>query len=86
MSKLFEQLGFAPAQAADLHLRGQLMNAIIAHIESSGITHDEAARLMGVTQTQVSDLMRGRIDLFTLDTLTSMLAAALKPPPPAQAR
>ena len=35
----------------------------------------QAARLFGVTQPRVSDLMRGKVDLFSLDTLVNMLTA-----------
>jgi predicted XRE-type DNA-binding protein len=33
-----------------------------------------AAKLLGVSQPRISDLMRGRIDLFSIDTLIDMLA------------
>jgi predicted XRE-type DNA-binding protein len=46
------------------------------HIKAQGWTQAEAARLLGVTQPRVSDLMRGKIDLFGLDTLVNMLTAA----------
>lgn len=52
------------------------MSAVITHIEKNGLTQAQAARLLGVTQPRISDLMRGKIDLFSLDTLVNMLAAA----------
>ena len=43
-------------------------------ITARGLKQAEAAELLGVTQPRVSDLMRGRIDLFSIDTLIDMLA------------
>ena len=43
-------------------------------ITARGLKQAEAAALLGVTQPRVSDLMRGRIDLFSIDTLIDMLA------------
>jgi predicted XRE-type DNA-binding protein len=43
-------------------------------IIARGLKQAEAAKLLGVTQPRVSDLMRGRIDLFSIDTLIDMLA------------
>ncbi|MBI5282237.1 MAG: XRE family transcriptional regulator [Candidatus Solibacter usitatus] len=73
---VFEQLGFTPQEAVNLRLRARLMNILIARIEAAGITQVKASRLMGVTQPCVSDVMRGRIDRFSLDTLVEMLAAS----------
>ena len=63
-------------EAAHMRARSSLMSAIITHIERSGLTQAQAAKLLGVTQPRISDLMRGKIDLFSLDTLVNMLAAA----------
>ena len=43
-------------------------------IMAGGLKQAEAAKLLGVTQPRVSDLMRGRIDLFNVETLIDMLA------------
>ncbi len=52
------------------------MMALKDHIESEGLTQSQAAKMLGVTQPRISDLMRGKIDLFGLDTLVNMLANA----------
>ena len=52
------------------------MMAVIGHIEKNGLTQARAAKQFGVTQPRISDLMRGNIYLFSLDTLVNMLAAA----------
>jgi predicted XRE-type DNA-binding protein len=65
-----------PAAAENLKLRSALMIALKEQIERRGWTQAEAARRFGVTQPRVSDLMRGKIDLFGLDTLVNMAVAA----------
>ncbi len=73
---VFTDLGFAPDEAEHLKLRAQLMGAVRHVIEQRQLTQAQAAKLLGVTQPRISDLMRGKIDLFSIDTLVSMLAQA----------
>jgi len=73
---VFHDLGFTPAEAVNLRLRAAMMNALIAHIERRKLTQVQAARLLGVTQPRVSNLMAGKIHLFSIDTLVNLLAAA----------
>lgn len=63
-------------QAENMKLRSSLMMALERHISEAGLNQEQAARLLGVTQPRVSDLMRGKIQLFSLDTLVNMVAAA----------
>jgi len=65
-----------PAQAENLKLRSAMMMALKNHINRQGLSQAEAAALLGVTQPRISDLLRGKIDLFGLDTLVNMVAAA----------
>jgi predicted XRE-type DNA-binding protein len=65
-----------PAQAENLRLRSALMIALKDHIARENLSQSEAAKMFGVTQPRVSDLMRGKIALFSLDTLVNMLAEA----------
>ncbi|HEX4180385.1 MAG TPA: XRE family transcriptional regulator [Caulobacteraceae bacterium] len=62
-------------QAENMKLRSALMMALKDHI-TEGLNQGQAAKVFGVTQPRVSDLMRGKIELFGLDTLVNMLAAA----------
>ena len=64
------------AQAENMKLRSTLMMALKDHIVRAGLSQSEAAKLLGVTQPRVSDLMRGKIELFGLDTLVNMIGAA----------
>jgi predicted XRE-type DNA-binding protein len=65
-----------PVEAANMKLRSALMMELEGHIRRHGLSQAQAAKLFGVTQPRVSDLMRGKINLFGLDTLVAMLAAA----------
>ena len=63
-------------QAENMKLRSLLIVALKDHILRTGLSQSEAAKLLGVTQPRVSDLMRGKIELFGLDTLVNMIGAA----------
>jgi|SRR5687767_13954935 len=73
---VFEDLGFPPEEAANLKLRADLMIALTKLIEQRRLTQAAAAKLLGVTQPRVSDLTRGKIDRFSVDTLVAMLGHA----------
>ena len=61
---------------AHLRLRAQLMDAVCAVIRRRGLRQREAAVLFGVAQPRVSDLVRGKLTLFSIDMLVDMLVAA----------
>ncbi len=65
-----------PEEAENMKLRAKLMRAIIRHIEKSELSQAAAAKLMGVTQPRISDLVRGKIDLFSVDMLINMASGA----------
>ncbi len=73
---IFADLGFSPAESRNLHIRAQMMTALRKFIEKEGLTQAEAARRLKVTQPRVSDLTRGKISRFSLDTLVNMLTDA----------
>jgi len=73
---VFLDLGFPPGEATRLLVRSHLMTAVTTLIERRRLTQARAARLLGVTQPRVSDLVRGRIELFSIDSLVEMLARA----------
>jgi predicted XRE-type DNA-binding protein len=75
-ASVWDALEDTPAQAENMKLRSALMSALKTHIAEQGLTQDKAASLFEVTQPRVSDLMRGKIDLFGLDTLVNMASAA----------
>ena len=71
---VFRDLGFPSDEAEHLRIRSDLLVQLQKVIRSQGLKQAEAAKLLDVTQPRVSDLMRGRLDLFSVDTLIDMLA------------
>ena len=71
---VFKDVGFSNEEAEHLRVRADLMVALEKAIAKRRLTQAQAAKLLGVTQPRVSDLLRGRIDLFSVDTLIDMLA------------
>ncbi len=65
--KLFEDLGFSPEEAAALKLKADLNTRIVKAAE--GYTQQELQNKLGTSQPRVSDLLRGKIAKFSLDTL-----------------
>ena len=65
-----------PAIRENLKLRSQLMIEIERHIKREKWTQAEAAKRLGVTQPRISNLMRGKINSFGLDTLIRMAVSA----------
>ena len=75
-SSIWDAIEDTPQQAASMRARSELMMNLTEVIRERGITQGDAAALFGVTQPRVSDLMRGKINLFSLDTLIDMAATA----------
>jgi predicted XRE-type DNA-binding protein len=80
MNEPFENIWDAieddPAQRENMKVRSALMTVLTDFILTEGLTQAEAAKRFGVTQPRISDLMRGKINLFAIDTLVNMLGAA----------
>ena len=75
-ANVWDAIEDTPAQAENMKLRSALTMALKDHIARIGLSQSEAAKLLGVTQPRISDLMRGKIELFGLDTLVNMIGAA----------
>jgi predicted XRE-type DNA-binding protein len=73
---VFKDLGFSTEEAEHLKIRSRMMAHLREVIADRGLTQADAAALLGVTQPRVSDLVRGKIDLFSIDTLIDMLSHA----------
>jgi predicted XRE-type DNA-binding protein len=75
-SSVWDAIENTPQQAASMRARSELMMNLTEIIRERGMTQGDAAALFGVTQPRISDLMRGKINLFSLDTLIDMAATA----------
>jgi len=72
---VFRDLGFSAEEAEHLKVRSNLMVHLQKVISKRRLTQAATAEILGVAQPRVSDLMRGRIDLFSTDKLIEMLGA-----------
>jgi predicted XRE-type DNA-binding protein len=75
---VFLDLGFPPGEAAVLALRADLMGRLRILIEERGWTQSQAAEQLGIGQSRVSDLVRGKWEKFSLDMLITLAARAGK--------
>lgn len=75
-TSVWDAIEDTPAEAENMKLRSALMMSLEQHIRAEGWTQAEAGRRLGVTQPRISDLLRGKIGLFGLDTLVNMAVAA----------
>lgn len=75
-TSVWDAIEDSPQQAASMKARAALMMELEAYIRKAGLTQAQAAKVFKVTQPRVSNLVRGKIELFSLDTLVEMAAAA----------
>ncbi|ABQ29117.1 MULTISPECIES: helix-turn-helix domain-containing protein [Acidiphilium] len=75
-TSVWDAIEDTPAEAENMKLRSALIMALKERITREGLSQSQAAKLFGVTQPRISDLLRGKINLFGLDTLVNMAVAA----------
>lgn len=75
-ANVWDALADTPAQAANLSARSELMIALHDRVTGWGLTQAEAARRLGLTQPRLNDLLRGKLDKFSLDALVNLIPAA----------
>jgi len=75
-ASVWDAIEDTPEAADNMKLRSVLMTALKLHLIRTEMSQVQAAKLFGVTQPRVSDLMRGKINLFGLDALVNMATAA----------
>ncbi|MBI5854794.1 MAG: XRE family transcriptional regulator [Nitrospirae bacterium] len=71
---VFVDLDFDPAEAAALHMRANLMSDLRRYIEKHKLTQSEGAKRLGIAQSRVSDLVRGKWDKSSLEMLITLEA------------
>jgi predicted XRE-type DNA-binding protein len=75
---IFNDLGFSPEESAIYSLRAELMISLRKTIREREWTQEEAAKMLGIGQSRVSDLMRGKWEKFSLDMLITLAIRAGK--------
>ncbi|CNK16080.1 Uncharacterized conserved small protein [Yersinia mollaretii] len=73
---VWDAISETPEQAENMKVRSMLIQALNAWIARKGLTPAEAANALGITQPRVSELMHGKIQLFSIDKLVSIMATA----------
>ncbi|MGD0820287.1 MAG: helix-turn-helix transcriptional regulator [Desulfomonilia bacterium] len=73
---VFTDLGFAPDEAAILKMRADLMADLRTLIEAKKVTQAQAAQMLGISQSRVSDLVRGKWEKFSLEMLITLATRA----------
>ena len=73
---IFIDLGFPPDEASVLQMRADLMTDIRKFIKSKNLTQVKASEILGVSQSRVSDLVRGKWDKFSLEMLITLATRA----------
>jgi predicted XRE-type DNA-binding protein len=64
--------------SASMQVRAALMIEVQRYVNEGGLTQIQAAKRLGITQPRLNDLLRGKIDKFSVDALVNMLAKAGK--------
>jgi predicted XRE-type DNA-binding protein len=72
---VWDALEASPGEAANMRLRSELMIRLRGRIADWNITQAAAKRL-GITQPRLNDLLRGRVDKFSLDALVGLVGKA----------
>ena len=73
---IFLDLGFPAHEASVMLLRAQLAEALRGWMEREGLTQAQAAKRLGIAQPRMSDIVRGKIELMSLDYLVTLCAKA----------
>ena len=73
---VFLDLGFSPEEAAILQMRAEIMTDLRKFIKTKRLTQAKAAAMLGVSQSRVSDLIRGKWEKFSLEMLITLATKA----------
>lgn len=71
---VFKDLGFSETEAEHLMIRSRLMIEVEKFVERSNLSQREAAKMLGITQPRLNDLLQGKIQKFSIDALVKMLS------------
>jgi predicted XRE-type DNA-binding protein len=73
---IFIDLGYSPEEAAILQMRADLIADLRKFIKTKKLTQAKAAEILGVSQSRVSDLIRGKWEKFSLEMLLTLATRA----------
>jgi predicted XRE-type DNA-binding protein len=73
---VFREDAFSQQKAHNLLLRADLMMKVEQFVIKSGMAPQQAAQLLGVNQPRLNNLLKGKIENFSMDALVNMLGRA----------
>jgi predicted XRE-type DNA-binding protein len=73
---VFVDLGYSSDEAAILQMRADLMANLRKFIKARKLTQTKAAGMLGISQSRVSDLTRGKWEKFSLEMLIILATKA----------
>ncbi|KGF62069.1 helix-turn-helix domain-containing protein [Pseudomonas lutea] len=75
-TSVWDALVDTPEEAENLRVRSELIMALTSVVQGWNMSQREAAARLHVTQPRLNDLLKGKIDKFSLDALVNMLTGA----------
>lgn len=71
-ASIWDAISDTPEEAANMRLRSKLMASLTERVKGWEVSQAEAGRRLGLTQPRVNDLLKGKIDKFSLDALVNL--------------
>jgi len=75
-NSVWDALEDTPEAAENMKIRAILLLALQDYVSVLNMTQAEAAKQLGITQPRLNDLLRGRIDSFSIDALVNLVYRA----------
>lgn len=75
-SSVWDALKDTPEESENMKVRSALMRSLQKRVKEWNVTQAEAARKLGINQPRLNDLLKGRIQKFSLDALVNMAPSA----------
>ena len=75
-ASVWDAIEDSPSAAASMKVRAQLMRALQKNIVSWDLSQKASASRLGLTQPRLNDLLRGKVDKFSLDALFDLAGRA----------
>jgi predicted XRE-type DNA-binding protein len=73
---VFIDMGYSPEEASILQMRADLIADLRKFIKAKKLTQTKAAEILGVSQSRISDLIRGKWERFSLEMLLTLATKA----------
>ena len=70
---IFEEIGFSRGESLSLVRKAELFDEVRSHVDSLHMTQAKIAKLLGISQPRVSDIVKGKISAFSIEMLLEFL-------------